>query len=406
MTLALPRFRRDQWEIASHPARVKVVACGRRWGKTTLDYATSLAVAAHGGKAAYVVPFYKNGRSLWRQCEKSLAGLVRQKLVEVNRSERTVAFKNGGFFGVYSAENQDAIRGEAFHLVVVDEAPYVSESAWTDAIMPTLADFGGTAILTGTPRGQNWFFREFEIGRSRMNAEQASWNAPSSANPNPRIKQAFETARLRISERSFRQEWLAEFVTDGGEVFPGVDAASTAEQGEPIPGRMYIGGLDWGQEADYTVLSIFDVVSRAQVALYRFNGIPWTAQRARIGEYCQQWKVATLRPEQNSIGGPNIEALEAEFERNGIHTSVSPFMTTNRSKADAVEALALAIENGHITLLDDDIQKSELKAYARARTLSGAMTYNAPSGMHDDTVMAAVIAWSEVSSYDPEGGVH
>ena len=83
----------------------------------------SLATASQGGKVAWVVPTYKNGRSLWRWAEAAVSSAKRARLAEVNRAEREIVFPAvGGLFGIYSADNEDAIRGESFSLVVMDEA--------------------------------------------------------------------------------------------------------------------------------------------------------------------------------------------------------------------------------------------------------------------------------------------
>lgn len=213
--LQLPRLRSDQYAIACHPAKIKVLAMGRRWGKTVLGGTLSLATAARGGRVAWVVPIYRNGRPIWRWAEAAVAPLRKAGIVAVNRAERTIDFlSSGGFLGIYSADNEDSIRGEAFHLVIIDEAAMVPETAWTDVIQPTLADYHGDAILISTPKGRNWFWREFQRGLAD-GREIASFTAPSSANPNPRIQQAAAKARTRVSDRTYRQEWLAEFVEDG-----------------------------------------------------------------------------------------------------------------------------------------------------------------------------------------------
>ena len=74
---------------------------------------------------------------------------------------------------MYSGENIDSIRGEAFHLIVMDEAARLPEDVWTDAIMPTLADFDGDAVLISTPKGKNWFYNEWVAGRKVTNATRS-----------------------------------------------------------------------------------------------------------------------------------------------------------------------------------------------------------------------------------------
>ena len=232
-TLWLPRLRPDQQRIVEELARRQVVtlAMGRRWGKTILGGVLSLASAAAGARVAWVVPSYKNGRPLWRWAEGLTRPLVASGEAVINKSERTIEFPRvGGFVGIYSTDdNGDALRGESFHLVIIDEAAKVPEMAWTDAIQPTLADHGGRALLISTPRGRNWFWREWLHGQDTSQEVSRSFTAPTSANPHPRIQQAARLARERVSERTYRQEWLAEFVDDAGGVFRNVRSCVTGQ---------------------------------------------------------------------------------------------------------------------------------------------------------------------------------
>jgi hypothetical protein len=91
------------------------------------------------------------------------------------------------------------------------------------------------------------------------------------------------------------------------------------------------------------------------------------------------------------MGQPIIEQLM----RDGL--CVQPFTTTNTSKAQAIEALALAFERGDIRILNDPVLVGELVAYQAERTSSGMTRYGAPAGQHDDTVMALAMAWSAVA---------
>jgi len=76
---------------------------------------------------------------------------------------------------------------------------------------------------------------------------------------------------------------------------------------------------------------------------------------------------------------------------------VLPFTTTNASKTQAVEALVLAFERGDISILNDPVLVGELVAYQAEKLPSNLLRYGAPSGQHDDTVMALAMAWSAVS---------
>lgn len=87
-------------------------------------------------------------------------------------------------------------------------------------------------------------------------------------------------------------------------------------------------------------------------------------------------------------------------------TTVIGYKFTNATKANLIDALALAFERGALRILPDPVLIGELQAYEAERMPSGMMRYGAPDGMHDDTVMALALAWYnpapatvEVSSY-------
>ena len=381
----------DQYQIATHPAKVKVLAMGRRWGKTVMSGVIAMTAASMGGRVAWVVPNYRNGRPLWRWAEATAAPL-RKHGVTINKTERVIEFPNGGGLGVYSADSEDSIRGEAFHLVIIDEAAKVPQSAYTDVIQPTLADYDGDLILISSPYGKNWFFHEYVAAQSdgvRMRA----WTAPTSDNPNPNIKRAFELAEFRVPNRTYRAEWLAEFVEDGGEVFRNVRNCATAvKQDAPIDGHVYLIAVDLGKVNDFTVLTVFDLTLKAVVFVDRFNQIDYTVQLKRLKVLYERFNASFTIIERNT-GEMFIE----QARRMGL--SVRDFHTTSQSKPKLIDDLSVAFEQAAIAILPAQAMEaaavtiSELEAYALEKTASNNIRYNAPPGSHDDTVMSLALAW-------------
>jgi phage terminase large subunit-like protein len=369
---------------------------GRRWGKTVLGGCLALATAAQGGAVAWVVPTYRNGRPLWRWVVQATADLVKAKVVRLNRAERLIEFTNGGFLQIYSMDNPDSIRGEAFHLVILDEAAMIAEEAWTDAIQPTLADHDGDALLISSPKGRNWFWREWVAGQDPTKPEIQSWVAPSSANPSANIQKAARLARERVSERTYRQEWLAEFVEDGGTVFRKVADAATALPEERQSGRTYVGSADWGRTYDPTVFMVGDAEARRMVAMDRFNQTDYPTQLKRFKTMHERYNVAAWLVEYNSMGGPLVELLQAEGY------PVIAFHTNSATKPLAVDGLALALEQGQYTILNDEVIIGELQAYEGIKMPSGTMRYSAPPGMHDDTVIGAMLLWLAMQGFEQQ----
>ena len=71
------------------------------------------------------------------------------------------------------------------------------------------------------------------------------------------------------------------------------------------------------------------------------------------------------------------------------------------SKKMIIEKLALAFERQQIKILADSVAMGELQAYEAERLPGGMFRYNAPEGMHDDTVMALALAWFGVGDETP-----
>ena len=110
----------------------------------------------------------------------------------------------------------------------------------------------------------------------------------------------------------------------------------------------------------------------------------------------ERWNVSNnIVAERNSMGEPLIEQLS----RDGL--PVTSFQTTAQSKAQAIDALALAFERSEIRILPEPVLVGELQAYEMQRLPSGMMRYSAPDGMHDDTVMALALAWQGMQNSGP-----
>lgn len=348
---------------------------------------TALACSAYGAQVAWLAPTYKNSRPLWRFCEQMTAPVV--SLLRINRTEREIEFPNGGRIGIFTGDNDVSIRGNAFDLVIVDEAPQIKAETWTDALMPTLADRDGRAMLIGTPKGKNWFWQEFV----KAQAEGRAFTAPSNANPMPNIRRAFEMARQAVSVRTFRQEWLAEFVEDGAGVFRNVRACATASVAEPDKKAQYVIGVDWARSNDYTVFCVLDANTKRQVYQDRFTDIDYPRQADRLSAVWERYNKATILAEYNSMGGPMVE----ELQRRGL--PVVSFTTTQVTKAALIDGLARAFDFREITILNDSVLIGELESYEQMKTsATGVPSFGAPEGIHDDTVIALGLAWRAAQS--------
>lgn len=338
-TLSLPRLRADQYAIATHPAKRKECAMGRRWGKTVLGGVLEMNVLRQHGKCAWVVPTYKNGRAMWRWVQQVAWPMVQAKFWSISRSERTITTDRGGFFAIYSDDNIDAIRSEDFDLVINDEASRIKAESIEEAIVPTLADRDGSLINISTPRGRNWWY-DACMSAKLDGREHAFFTAPSSANPNPNIQKAAALAQERVARSVYEQEWLAQFVEDGLTLFTIADIDRAAQPYPTPTGRNFLTTVDVGRRRDATIINTFETSEKpyCRVAFNRLERVPYPVIQEAIERQATEYP-GTLIIESNGVGDPLIENLNVPAQ---------PFITTAKSKVQALQALQLLFEQGNL----------------------------------------------------------
>jgi hypothetical protein len=93
----------------------------------------------------------------------------------------------------------------------MDEAAFMKEETWTEAVRPTLAVRGKKVLFLSTPKGKNWFYDMYQIGLSNDYTNYKSYKG--SSYDTPFISHAeIEDAKKTLPENVFRQEYLAEFL--------------------------------------------------------------------------------------------------------------------------------------------------------------------------------------------------
>lgn len=385
VTVTLPKRHDSQQQIVDECKRFNVLACGRRFGKTTLglDRCTTPDVLKY--PIGWFSPTYKDVLEVWREADRTLQPIITRRSVQ----ERRLEFVTGGLLEFWSLENEDAGRGRKYKRVILDEAAMAPKlkRAWEEAIRPTLSDYQGDAWFLSTPKGRNYFWQLYQWGVDPGHEDWVSWSMPTSANPLI-APEEIEAARLDLPELTFEQEYLAVFLENEGAVFRNIAACMNAPTTQPKDheGHYLVAGVDWGKQADFTAISIGCATCKHEVAKDRFNQIDYVYQRGRLKAMCDKWNVAQVVAESNAMGEPIIEQLLME----GV--PVKPFQTTAQSKPPLIEGLALTFEREEFQFVDDPVWTGELEAYERKISpITGRSQYSAPEGFHDDTVMGRAL---------------
>ena len=335
----------------------------------------------HKHPCAWAAPTYKVLTDDWR----ILTDLLAPVTVKRSEQEKQIRLIGGGVIDMWSLDNVDSIRGRKYARFMINEAAFVPNlmDAWNMVIRPTLIDLTGDAYFSGTPKGRNGFWQLWTQGGD----EWASWQMSSYANPHI-PKTELDALKDTMTERAFQQEIMAQFLEDGGGIFRNVTGAATVNRIEyGVPGSQYAIGADWGRSNDATVFTVLDTKTLECVHMDRMTDTDYHRQRVRLIELARKFNNAAVLVETNSIGQPQLE----ELQRMGL--SVQGFQTTNASKAQILDALALGFEQGSIKIINDQQMIGELMAYESERLPSGLLRYGAPEGMHDDIVISLALAW-------------
>lgn len=385
--VVLHRLHDGQRRVMDHPARFKVVMCGRRWGKSASGIRWLCDGAIAGESCGWFAPNYKYAGDAWRELVQRLSPIIAQK----NEQDRRIELQTGGVIEVWTMDSPDPARGRKYHRVVIDEAGIVREllELWQAAIRPTLVDFGGKALMLGTPKGRrHGFVTMFARGESG-DPEWQSFRASTLENPYIPPSEV-EAARKELPPEVFRQEFEGVPTDDGASPF-GLDAIRSAV-GELSSNSPVVFGVDLARSLDYSVVLGLDAWGKV-CKLERFQA-PWAETKTRVAELTKGVPVVA---DATGVG----DAIVADLQNEGVE--VAPFIFTQPSKLRLMQRLVAAFQGKSLTIPDGWLVR-ELEAFEFVYTASG-VKYEAPKGMHDDGVMALGLAlhgWDRVQGVPPE----
>ena len=266
--IKIPKLHENQQIVADDEARWKILCAGRRFGKTRLGVQLCIETAMKGKRAWWVAPTFSIARVGWRDIMMAGFDLAEAMGVEVKMGDMVVNFPNGGFIAVKSADNPQRLRGEGLDFLVMDEAAFVKEETWTEVLRPTLTERKGSALFISTPRGMNnWFYRLWQDAEEREDWARFKFSTVD----NPAIDpEELESAKKEIGSLTFAQEYEAEFVNEGTQLFKQewFRYYQPAVRGAKIDGVLYefdnmpkYATVDLAtstkQTADYTVFTAF-----------------------------------------------------------------------------------------------------------------------------------------------------
>lgn len=239
-----------QVEICNDPARFKVVACGRRFGKSLLCALIACAVAMQPGRKIWVLSdTYELADKVFLEIYHILVNelkfIKKGSLGQASSKERYIKLPNGSMIQAKTCEHRETLVGESLDLLIWDECGLTptGRDMWFQELRPCLTDRKGSAIFISTPRGRNYFYDFFQMGQDalslrkkindplghlteeeRITLDWASFKYSSYFNTKEEggylDRTELEAARMQTPKLRFRQEYLADFDAVADRVFP------------------------------------------------------------------------------------------------------------------------------------------------------------------------------------------
>ena len=373
--------------------RYSITEASTKSGKTVGAMAWLLEQAIGGSQGQnfwWVAPVLNQAKIAYRRMKDGMPA----NFYSSNDSETYIRLKNGTTMWFKGSDNPDSLYGEDVRAAVIDEASRWREDAWF-AVRTTLTATRGPIRIIGNVKGRkNWFFhlaRRAESGERNMTYHRIT--AQDAIKAGVLDQDEISAAERDLPEEVFRELYYAEAADNVGNPF-GVEAIEACVAPLSI-NQPAVWGWDLAKSHDFTVGVALD----KRGAVCRFNRFqePWGETQERM---LQDTGNTPALVDATGVGDAVLEPLQ----RSGLHR-FEGFKFSAPSKQELMFQLRGAIHRGDISFPDGPIL-TELESFEYEYTRQG-VRYNAPSGMHDDCVMALALAWRQYQqkNISPESGL-
>lgn len=361
---------------------------------TTLLQKLLISVHREVGLYWYIGPYLTQARStIWTDPATHIFRWIPQeylKQLRVNNSEMSITFPNGSVLQAKGMDNPNGLRGPKPKGVVLDEYGEMAKrwgSEPREAIIePSMLSSGGWTDYAGTPKGNNdlaYLLRRQDYFTSLKTVEDTGVYLP---------EQIEELKRNAVNIDFFWQEYYCKIIEGASSVFKNIENAVSGELEKPQDGEEYLFGIDLARSFDATVLVGFKVSTNHLVYYERIKDRTWEAQKNLIAGTLASYHGARAIVDATGVG----DSFTEELMRMGL--AVVPLkIANNLIKRNLVEKLGSYLENRYITIPQIQEIIDELKSYEYVLTASNNIVYSAPSGKHDDIVMALALAVSALN---------
>jgi phage terminase large subunit-like protein len=379
-----------QQEVFKNQTRFKVVAAGRRCGKSRLS-AVSLLIEGlncpEGSAVMYIAPTLGQARTIiWDLLHELGRPVIKSS--HINNLE--ILLVNGRKILVRGADNPDSLRGVSLTYVVLDECAFIKEDVWQKIIRASLSDKKGRALFISTPSGRNWFYDVFKLGQEETDDEWKSWHFTTKDNETIDPKE-IEAAERTLSSFAFKQEYLSSFDNAGQEVFKEdwIKYAPEPQYGSYVIAIDLAGFEDVSKNAgaakkrlDESAISIVKVEDNGNWWIKDIIHGRWDIREtaSRILMAVRDHQPIAVGIERGALKNAVQPYLNDLMRKNNVYCHVTDLTHGNKKKTDRVVwSLQGRFEHGRITL-NDNLDKSDWKEFIDQFLMFPT------AGVHDDLI--------------------
>ena len=308
-----------QQDVFSDSTRFKIVAAGRRTGKSRLAAWLLIinALQTERGHVFYVAPTQGQARDImWS----TLLELGHPVIKNSHINNLQITLINGCTISLKGADRPETMRGVSLKFLVMDEYADMKPSVWEQILRPALADQKGQAMFIGTPMGRNHFYELYKYAEIGDDDSYKAWHFTSYDNPllDP---EEIDTAKKSMSSYAFRQEFLASFEAQGSEIFKEDWVKFDTE--EPEFGDYYI-AVDLAGFADIenATKSKSKKLDQTAIAIVKANEQGWWVSEIIAG----RWDIKkTAKKIFDAVD--HYQPLAVGIEKGALKNAVLPYLT-------------------------------------------------------------------------------
>ncbi len=365
-----------------------IVVAPRGSGKTLLGINLMLywLLQKPNQKGGWISPVYSQAKSVYD----TLLSAAKQTITASNRMEMTMTFINGSTLKFLSSDSPDSIRGFRFSHVIIDEAAFQKERAIDQVILPTLNPKGKKCLMISTPKGKNHFYNWY------LKEQSVSMKFPLTECPYVK-EELIQSAKTSLPPDLFKQEFLAEFVDSGNDVFVGIEKVATVGVFNSERRVEAFIGIDTGLTSDMSVLTLLSPTGRTLWVEY-LNNQNITTIANKFISVMNNFNIVGGYIETNGVGRGMYDLVQPKFKK------VKEFNTNQDNKTEMVRKLIGDIESMNIELPTIDLLPqlhTEFSTYTYKMSPNGKLSFGHIPGGHDDFLDSLMLAnYSRVQFMD------